>query len=75
MFYTIKFWVRDHYHAWIVKQFKKLPNPYQYRYVSGYLMRQTKKGEGNYFKCLIENFEKLLDKQKETCYNNNVERS
>lgn len=57
MFWTIRFWLRDHYQAWVVKQFKKLPDSIKYRYVSDYLYHQAKNGKGHYFKCLIDSFE------------------
>ena len=58
MFYTIKFWIRDRYYAWLVRQFKSLPRSIQYHYVEDYLWKQVGRGEGDYLKCLIESFEK-----------------
>lgn len=62
MFFTQKLWIRDRYQKIIVKQFNKLPVCVKYPYVADYLKEQVKVGNGNYFKCLIESFEKGVDK-------------
>lgn len=48
MFWTIRFWLRDRYQAWVVKQFKKLPDSIKGRYVSDYLYHQAKNDKGHY---------------------------
>jgi hypothetical protein len=62
MLWTIKFWIRDHWNAFIVKQFQALDFSIRYRVLEKYLREQVEAGDGCYFKCLIESFEKRLDK-------------
>lgn len=60
--------LRNTWRDWVAKQFAQLPSSYHYYFVDGYLRKQVDAGKANYF-------HKLLDSQREMCYNNNVERS
>lgn len=58
MLWSIKFWVRDTWHGFIMKQFWKLPFSLEYRLMEDFMKEQVKRGDGNYLHALISNFEK-----------------
>lgn len=57
MFWTIKFWVRDHYQAWVAKRFEALPNCFHYWFIEKYLRERAKHGDASYFHALLKSYE------------------
>lgn len=62
MLWSIKSWVRDTWHDFIMKQFWKLPFSLEYQLMEDFMKEQVKRGDGNYLHALINNFQKGIDK-------------
>lgn len=54
MFYTIKFFIRDHYYALINCLWRKLYRSEHSRFVEEFLKDRVSAGDGDYWKAIIE---------------------
>lgn len=57
MFASIKFWVRDRWHAFILQQWNKMYFSEHYQWAEKWIKAQVKKGDANYLRALIDFYE------------------
>ena len=62
MFWSIKFWMRDCWHAFVLKQWKKMYSSEHYQWAESWIQTQVQRGDANYLRALIDCYEEKISK-------------